>query len=52
MFFEEALWAEIITSGLQLFDSRSLLLLAQIQAALSFLSASGLVEGRGHLAQV
>lgn len=44
--FEEALWAEIITSDLQLFDSCSLLLLARGQVALSFLSASGLGEGR------
>lgn len=46
---------EIITSDLQLFDFCSLLLLAQGQAALSFLSASGLGERRGeggHLAQV
>lgn len=45
--FEEALWAEIITSDLQLFDFCCLLLLAQGQAALSFLPASGLGEGRG-----
>lgn len=49
--FEEALQAEIITSDLQLFDSCSLLLLAQGQAALSFLPALGL-GGGGHLAQV
>lgn len=41
-FVEEALWAEIITLDLQVFDSCSLLLLAQGQAAL-------LGEG-GHLA--
>lgn len=54
--FEEALWAEIITSDLQLFDFCSLLLLARGQVALSFLPALGLGEGRreggGHLAQV
>lgn len=48
--FEETLWAEIITSDLQLFDFYGLFLLAQGQAALSFLPASGL--GGGYLAQV
>lgn len=50
--FEEAPWAEIITSDLQLFDSCSLLLLARGQTVLSFLPASGLGEEGGHLAQV
>lgn len=42
--FDEALQNEIIIPNLLLFDSCSLLLLEQGQAALSFLPASGLGE--------
>lgn len=43
--FEDAIWTEIITSDLQIFDFCSLLFLALGQAALSFLPASGQVRG-------